>query len=129
MKISKWEFAILLLLAAFLAFTAGWFLRERSMPGPLVVETQRRPDAPEVWLDPPTPTPAEKQETMININTADVETLMTLPGIGEKRARDIITEREENGPFRFPEDITRVSGIGEETLAGLVDYSITEDEP
>ena len=52
---------------------------------------------------------------------------MTLPGIGEKRAADIIADRETNGPYRFPEDITRVKGIGEETLAELIDDITVED--
>ena len=130
MKISKWEFAILILLAAFLAYTAGWFLRGRDLTGALAVESERRPDTPVIRLAEPSPSPEpEGDGAKININTADAETLMTLPGIGEKRARDIIAEREENGPYRFPEDITRVSGIGEETLAKLIDYIITEDEP
>ena len=47
---------------------------------------------------------------------------MTLPGIGEKRAADIIADREANGPFRMPEDLTRVSGIGEGILEGLLEY-------
>ena len=64
----------------------------------------------------------------VNINTADAGTLQTLPGIGEKRAADIIADREANGPFRYPEDITRVKGIGEETLAELIDYITTGKE-
>ena len=36
---------------------------------------------------------------------------MTLPGIGESRAEDIISHREKNGPFEKPEDIMKVSGI------------------
>lgn len=62
----------------------------------------------------------------VNINTASAAELETLPGIGEKRAADIIADREANGPFRVPEDITRVSGIGEGTLAGLIDYITVE---
>ena len=50
----------------------------------------------------------------------------TLPGIGEKRAADIIADREANGPFRLPEDLTRVSGIGEGILEGLIDYITVE---
>ena len=60
----------------------------------------------------------------ININTADLEELQTLPGIGEKRAQAIVDDREANGPFRIPEDLTRVSGIGEGILANIID-SIT----
>ena len=51
-----------------------------------------------------------------------LEELTALPGIGEKRARDIIAYRTQNGPFRIPEDLTRVSGIGEGILEGLIDY-------
>ena len=61
----------------------------------------------------------------VNINTAGPEELMTLPGIGEVRARAIIDDREQNGPFIYPEDLTRVKGIGEGILAGLLDQITT----
>lgn len=48
---------------------------------------------------------------IININTAELEALCTLPGIGESRARDIIMHREKNGRFEHIEDIMKVSGI------------------
>ena len=47
----------------------------------------------------------------VNINTADVTLLMTLPGIGEARANDIIAYRTKNGSFKSAEDIMNVSGI------------------
>ena len=47
----------------------------------------------------------------ININTAEVSQLTTLSGIGEARAQDIISFREENGPFQSIEDIKKVPGI------------------
>lgn len=47
----------------------------------------------------------------VNINTAGVEQLMTLPGIGESRAKDIISYRNINGRFKRIEDIMKVSGI------------------
>ena len=64
-------------------------------------------------------------EGRVNINTAGLEELMTLPGIGEVRARAIIDDREANGPFLYPEDLTRVKGIGEGILAGVLDQITT----
>ena len=53
----------------------------------------------------------ESGSGLVNINTADVAALCTLPGIGESRANDIIAYREENGPFDSCEDIMNVAGI------------------
>lgn len=50
---------------------------------------------------------------LININTADIEALCTLPGIGESRARAILEYREKNGGFQEKEEIMQVSGIGQ----------------
>ena len=53
----------------------------------------------------------------VNINTADAETLAAeLDGIGPALAAAIVRDREENGPYESPEDITRVRGIGERVL-------------
>lgn len=50
---------------------------------------------------------------LVNINTADIMQLCTLPGIGESRAADIIAYREAHGGFATCEDIMQVSGIKE----------------
>ncbi len=49
----------------------------------------------------------------ININTANIDGLKTLPGIGDSTAKKIISHRESNGKFDKIEDIQNVSGIGE----------------
>lgn len=56
---------------------------------------------------------------LVNINTATLEELDTLPGVGEATAQAIIDDREQNGPFSSIEDLMRVSGIGEKKYAKL----------
>lgn len=56
---------------------------------------------------------------LVNINTAGVEELKTLPGIGDSKARSIIAYREKNGAFGAVEDIKKVDGIGEGIYAKL----------
>jgi competence protein ComEA len=57
----------------------------------------------------------------ININRADVSELMSLPGIGEVRAKQIVEYRDNNGLFTDPRELMDVSGIGEKTFTNLVD--------
>lgn len=58
---------------------------------------------------------------VININTATAEELDSLPGIGPSTAAAIVEDRERNGPFTSPEDLMRVSGIGEGKFSKLKD--------
>ncbi len=60
-------------------------------------------------------------EAKININRAGVEELVRLPGIGEARARQIISYREEHGYFRDIRELMNVSGIGEGIFNNLKD--------
>ena len=48
----------------------------------------------------------------VNINTADVKELMSLTGVGRGLAEKIVKHRDEHGPFRKPEDLRRVEGVG-----------------
>jgi len=55
----------------------------------------------------------------LDLNAARAHELQLLPGIGEKTAQAIVADREENGPYRNLEDLTRVRGIGPKTVERL----------
>ena len=58
----------------------------------------------------------------VDLNTADAETLMRIPGIGEVKAARIVQYREEHGRFGDIEEITNVNGIGESSLEQMRPY-------
>lgn len=61
----------------------------------------------------------------ININTADLQTLMTLPGIGETYAQRIIDYRTAHGRFTDITQLKEVEGIGEKRFDAIKDYITT----
>ncbi len=63
-----------------------------------------------------------KNDGKVSINTSNHKELMTLPGIGEKKARAIIEYREINGLFKDIKDITKVSGIGNSIYEKIKDF-------
>ncbi|NLL30069.1 MAG: competence protein ComEA [Clostridiales bacterium] len=68
--------------------------------------------------------PNESGKELININTASLEELTKINGIGEVKAKSIIEYREQNGSFKSIEEIKNIKGIGEKTFEKLKD-SIT----
>lgn len=59
--------------------------------------------------------------TLVNVNTASVQELMALPGIGEVKAKAIVGFREIYGPFQTKDELMNVDGIGPSIYAGLRD--------
>lgn len=68
------------------------------------------------------PSTSESQSSLVNINTADETTLMSLSGIGPSKAMAIITHREEKGLFKSIEAIKDVTGIGDSTFENLKEF-------
>jgi len=104
-----------LLLCAALLFHAG--VRKE----PLIIEASGRFQA----IEPV----SVFQKGTLHVNSADTEELTQLYGIGETLASIILEEREANGPFYYPADLTQVKGIGPAKLArfqDMLDMSIDE---
>ena len=59
------------------------------------------------------------KHTLVNLNAANVEQLMALPGIGKSKAQAIVAYREEQGPFSSVDDLVNVKGIGKKLLTKL----------
>lgn len=69
----------------------------------------------------PPPVPGNNSTQSLNVNTAGVDELATLPGVGPALAKRIIEYRTANGPFSKPEDLLAVKGIGAKLLAKIKD--------
>ncbi len=65
--------------------------------------------------------PAGSQEKLVNVNTATAEELQSLDGIGPSLAKKIISYRTERGRFASVDELTKVPGIGQKTLAKFKD--------
>ena len=64
---------------------------------------------------------SQSVDDRLNINTADAETLTRLPGIGMKKAEQIVKYRELNGEFKSVDELVNVKGIGVKMVAKISD--------
>jgi competence protein ComEA len=87
------------------------FLRGR-MPRPLAALAL----AGALALAPALAPPPALADGVVNLNTASVEELARLPGVGDARARAIVALREERGRFEAVDELVEVKGIGEASL-------------
>jgi len=100
-RLSTVRFAELLLVGLILLLLGGRFVggEDRAMPA----------EASDVTL-------------RLDLNRASWHELVCLPGIGEIRAREIVRDRSERGPFAGPEDLDRVKGIGPVTIRKVREF-------
>ena len=122
---TRYERIVLGMTAAFLLFTGGWFLGNQNRSASYQVTTVRQEQ--QDTAEQPEQNGPERPDSMlegerINLNEADLYDLQRLPGIGEKRAQDILEYRQNNGPFQNIEELMQVKGIGEGILEELRDY-------
>ena len=64
----------------------------------------------------------ENLNNKISINSASIEELMKLPGVGESKAKSIVEYRNNNGEFEKIEDLLNVSGIGEKLFEDIKEH-------
>ena len=64
----------------------------------------------------------DSEKILVNINTASIEELMSLSGIGEVKAKQIIDYREENGVFKDISELMNISGIKQSAFDKIKDY-------
>ena len=97
---------------------------EDGMQIVIPAETDRTPEMAENNLSRTGETSAGKmitESSLVNINTADKDTLMSLPGIGAGKAEAVLAYREAGGVFKEIEDIMLVDGIKEGVYAKIKD--------
>ncbi len=108
-------YGMIALTAAFLCLLLGLFIGRQNADDRV---TLFHKDDRVITLD-------SLDDGLININTATLEELELLPGIGQVLAQRIIAYRRDNGAFRNPEDLCRVEGIGTKIFGALEEYITT----
>lgn len=128
-RLTRIETACLAAAVALLALAAGFRLYTAGAGSEVSISPADRTEF--VWETGPATDETARRAggENIDINSADAETLLLLPGIGEVLAKRITAYREENGPFGEISEIMEVEGIGPATFDKIKDYITAEDVP
>lgn len=119
-------YVLFALLGLFLALIVGVFIGRHSISGMMILpeihveQAQATEENTDTDVTIPEETPVSSGK--ININTASVSLLQTLPNIGQVLAQRIVDYRTENGNYTAPEDLLLVEGIGEKRLEQIREY-------
>jgi len=99
---------------------AGLAIALLCIPAAVQAQAQAKPEAPKE-------APREVSKR-VNINSADSSQLSMLPRVGPSVADRIVDFRKDNGPFKKPEDLMLVQGIGEKTFQLIKPYVATSGD-
>lgn len=110
-------YILVLLCCCALTFAGGFFIGRNMNHTDIQIST-----LPAQTQEITSPTAATTPQ-LVDINTADLTQLQTLPGIGPVLAQRILDYRQENGPFSALSELTNVFGIGEKILDGILDHA------
>lgn len=124
----KASLVMIALTIMFCVFAAGFLLGKNTGHSPITISAV--PAATHTTNEPVSISTAPSAPAgPININTATVADLTTLPGIGEVLAQRIVAYRNANGPFESIAQLSNVEGIGDKKLENILQYITIGGQP